>query len=205
MILVNDTSLLNSLVNKKFLETIRIKDAKIYHLSYHQNRLNSCIPNSNIFLAEIIVPPNEGLYRCRVIYDNDSYKVSYHSYSKRTIKSLKLVYDDTIVYDKKYADRRELEILMKQKGECSDILVVKNGLVTDTSIANIALKQNGQWFTPSSPLLYGTTRQRLLDKGKLKIRDIKAVDLNDYSQIALMNAMIDFDIIPNKNIREIIC
>jgi len=195
----------NSLVNKKYLETIKIKDGEIFHLSYHQKRLSTTLGKASFFLKEIITPPKEGLYRCRVVYDANAYTVEYFPYSKRSVKSLKLVYCDAIKYDKKYANRSEIDTLMEQKGECDDILIVKDGLIRDTSIANVAFKQNKQWFTPLSPLLHGTTRQRLFDTGKIKVKDIRVEDLKNFSQIALMNAMIDFDIITNENIREIIC
>ena len=54
-----------------------------------------------------------------------------------------------------------------------DILIVKNGLLTDTSIANIALYDGNDWYTPLHPLLKGTKRAELLDKGVLKEKEIK--------------------------------
>jgi 4-amino-4-deoxychorismate lyase len=193
-------------VNKRYLETIRVEDGKIRHLSYHQQRVNTTLCNEKIIsLQEILSPPQKGLYRCRVVYDAHSFAVSYHSYEKRSIKKLKLVYDDTISYDKKYEDRRSIDKLFATKGACDDILIVKNGFITDTSIANIALKQGDTWFTPISPLLQGTTRQRLLDTNQLRTRQIRPEELGEYSAVALMNAMIDFDIIAHDNIRKIIC
>ena len=78
-------------------------------------------------------------------------------------------------------------------------------LVTDTSIANIALYNDGLWFTPKKPLLEGTTRARLLNAGKIIEKDIAVEDLNNYSRVALMNAMIDFDIITKYNLKDMTC
>ena len=107
------------------------------------------------------------------------------------------MYDDTIEYAKKSTDRERIDTLFELREECDDILIVKNGHITDTSIANIALYKEGLWYTPTSPLLRGTTRQRLLESGFLHTTDIKVQDLHKYSKIALLNAMVDFDIISN--------
>jgi len=62
-------------VNKKLLETIRIEDGKIFHLQYHQLRLERSINNSTIILKDILKAPKNGIYRCRVVYDENSYEV----------------------------------------------------------------------------------------------------------------------------------
>lgn len=189
----------------QYLETIKAIDSKPLHLPYHQKRLEKTVAGSNIILKDILKPPAKGIFRCRVVYDENDYEVSYHRYQKKSIQSLKLVYNDSINYSKKYFDRSQLEKLGSKKSFCDDILIVKNGLLTDTSIANIALRYKNEWITPKRPLLEGTTRARLLENGKIFEDDIAVEDLNKFQQLALMNAMIDFDIIPNENIREIIC
>jgi 4-amino-4-deoxychorismate lyase len=146
-------------------------------------------------LQEHLSPPQNGLYRCRVVYTDETIDVSYHEYKKRDISSLKLVYDDTIEYPQKSTDRSHIDRLFAQKGNADDILIVKNSLVTDTSIANIAFYKNGVWHTPESPLLEGTTRERLLESGFLVRKDIRVEELESFTKTALLNAMIDFDII----------
>jgi len=200
-----DTSVQNFLVNSKLLETIKAKDGELFHLEYHQRRVEASLENASVSLEEILKAPRSGLYRCRVVYDLNGYEVSYHPYIKRSIKSLKLVYDDEIEYSKKYADRSSLDALYEKKLDCDDVLIVKDGLITDTTIANIAFKYNNQWITPKQPLLYGTTRARLLESKVLIEKDIRVDELSSFSEVALMNAMIDFDIIPLKNVEEIIC
>lgn len=191
--------------NIQYLETIKAVNGKLYNLEYHQKRLDETVKNTNIILKNIIIPPLSGLFRCRVIYNNNNYEVSYHTYKKKNIQTLKLVFSDAISYARKYADRKQIDALSRQKSLCDDILIVKNGLITDTSIANVAFKYKNNWVTPKKPLLYGTTRTRLLEKHKIIEADICVKDLENFTQIALMNAMVDFDIISNKNIREIIC
>ncbi|MEN4052785.1 MULTISPECIES: aminotransferase class IV family protein [Sulfurimonas] len=194
----------------EFLETIKVLDGKLCNLAYHQQRyertLRSFGIENFIQLKDILKPPHQGLYRCRVLYSTDGELTqSYHPYKKRNMKSLKLIDSDTIAYDKKYANREALERLFAKREACDDILIVQNGLVTDTTIANIACFDGDLWLTPKKPLLAGTTRQRLLESGFLKEADIPTESLNRFEKLAVMNAMIDFDIITDKKIEEIIC
>ena len=73
-----------------------------------------------------------------------------------------------------------------------DVLIVRNNLLTDTSIANVALEKEGVWYTPRTPLLKGTKRALLLEQGVLTECDIPSDEISSYSHIALFNAMIDF-------------
>ncbi|MDQ7067220.1 MAG: aminotransferase class IV family protein [Sulfurimonas sp.] len=193
-------------MNKKFLETIKIVDGVALHLEYHQERLNKALKTSNVYeLEKLLSPPSNGLYRCRIVYDLKEIEIEYLRYEKRTIATLKLIFNETLVYDKKYVNRDAINRLVEKKEKCDDILIIKNGFVTDTSIANIAFYDGKYWFTPKSALLEGTCRARLLKEGKIIATDIKVEDIKNFKKIALMNAMIDFDIIASDNIEEIIC
>jgi len=206
VILVRDILVQNFLVSKNYLETIKILDGVIYHLEYHQLRVNSALKSKTLQLSNIITKiPKEGLYRCRIVYNPQEYSVNYIPYTKRKISKLKLIYDDSVSYEKKYENRELFEKYLEEKEECDDVLIIKNGLLTDTSIANIALYDGKQWLTPKEPLLEGTCRARLLDKQKIYEADIRIEDFKQFEKIALMNAMIDFDIIATEKIEEVIC
>ncbi len=193
-------------MNESFLETIRVVDGRIYNLEYHQKRyenvMNSLGANDFKDLKEYISPPHVGTIRCRAVYDKDILHVEYYEYKKRDVSSLKLVYDDNIQYSKKSTCRDEIDVLFTCREKCDDILIVKDSYITDTSITNIALYKDGLWFTPSKPLLKGTTRQRLIDDGKIMEKMIKVDELYSYTKIALLNAMIDFDIICEDNLKD---
>jgi 4-amino-4-deoxychorismate lyase len=190
---------------KTLLETIRCEDGITYHLLYHQQRLDSTLQklgySTTYHLSELISPPDEKLYRCRFLYDDEGYKIEYRPYSKNPITSLRIVHNDTINYPFKYADRTNLNTLFEQRGECNDVLIAKNGFITDTTIANIAFLINNQWLTPETPLLEGTTRSRLLDEGKLITASITLSDALKAPRIALLNAMIGFFEMENVIIR----
>ena len=196
-------------MNETFLETIKSLDGEIFNLSYHQQRYESVLKSFNISkfksLKVYLKPPKSGLYRCRLTYDSQNVEVTYHKYKKREINSLKLVYDDKINYPKKASNRDAIDKLFQERDCCDDILIIKNNLVTDTSIANVAFYREGLWFTPSQPLLEGTTRKRLLESKIIIEKDIRVEDINKYSKIAFMNAMIDFDIITKYNLKDIVC
>ncbi|MBA1438079.1 MAG: aminotransferase class IV [Epsilonproteobacteria bacterium] len=192
-------------MSEKFLETIKIKDGSAHHLAYHQKRVDAAIGRGVLDLAAIIEPPKDQLYRCRIVYDAKDYEVQYLPYQKRQIKTLKLVFDDTLEYEKKYANREAIDHLFVQREGCDDILIVQEGYITDTSIANVAFYDGDHWLTPNKPLLRGTTRQRLLDEGKIIAKDIHYKEIKNFQKIALMNAMIDFAIIAQDNIEEVIC
>lgn len=195
-------------MNKKFFETIKIQDGEVFNLAYHQARYENTLHSFGINkihnLQTYINPPKKGLYRCRLVYSSNILSVNYYEYLKKEIKKLKLVHDDSIVYSYKKEDRVDLKRLYDQKNDCDDILIVKNGFITDTSIANIALYKEGRWFTPKSPLLKGTTRQRYIDNGILDQKDITLEELNTFEKTALLNVMIDFDII-SQNQKDIFC
>ena len=196
-------------MSKKYLETIKAIDGVIFNLSYHQQRLDSVLStlvNARVYnLSDILNPPKRGLYRCRIVYDAESIEIAYVFYSKCQVKSLKLVFSDDIAYSQKYANRDHINKLFLLKGQCDDILIVKSGLITDTSIANIAFFDGHKWLTPKRPLLKGTMREKYIQEQKIFEKDIFVEDLKNFSKVALMNAMIDFDIIAEENIEEMIC
>ncbi len=179
----------------RFLETIASIDGEILHLDYHQKRVNKTLGTSSFVLSELLNPPQDGYFRCRVVYDKNTSTTSYHPYTLKLAKSFKLVHADRLNYHLKYENRQELNQLKTQYAKYDEIIIVKNNLLTDTSIANLAFFKNGSWFTPKTPLLEGTTRARLIDEGFLHVSDIAIKDLDNFQGFALMNAMIDFEII----------
>ena len=184
-------------MSKQFLETIRCENGAAQYLTYHQLRVERSLKtlgSSRLYdLTPLITPPDNRLYRCRIIYDESALNIEYILYQKRAIQTLQAIQADHLNYRLKYADRTDLDQLFIQRDDADDILIVQNGLVTDTSIANIAFFDGERWLTPKKPLLKGTTRARLLDEKKIFEHNIKVADLDNYTAFALMNAMIGFD------------
>ncbi|MEQ9287282.1 MAG: aminotransferase class IV family protein [Cyclobacteriaceae bacterium] len=180
----------------QFIETISIADGVVQNLGYHQNRLEKTFAvffSSPPFkLAECIKDiPSKGKHKCRVVYSETEIHVDISPYPTRQISSLKLVYDNDIAYPYKYQDRSALDQLYAQRQHCDDIIIVKDGLCTDSYFANLAFFDGAQWLTPKHPLLPGTKRQKLLDHGLIKSADITIKALDSYSKVSLINAMLD--------------
>ena len=183
----------------QFIETIQINDGCICNLAYHTERFNKTRRTfwndcSEINLADFIRDyPSSGKIKCRIVYAQEVENVSFSNYSMREVNSLKLIVDDQIDYTYKSADRDHLNRLFLQKENADDILIVRKGYLTDTSIANIALFDGTKWYTPSHPLLKGTKREELINKGVVEEKEIKAKDIYEYSKICIFNSMIDFN------------
>lgn len=192
-----------------FIETIRIENGEIQNLDYHQKRLNETFiqfwpQNVPIQLKDFVKPTTEsGVFKARVIYGkNGLEEISYSRYAIRRIQSLNLVTSDSIEYSYKSTDREALNQLFEQRNACEDVLIIRKGLLTDTSIANIALFDGKDWYTPKEPLLKGTKRAQLLKAGVLIEKQLYKEDLDLFSQIRIFNAMINWGELelPVKNI-----
>ncbi|MDN5054756.1 aminotransferase class IV family protein [Aliarcobacter butzleri] len=186
----------------KYFETIKCEDFEVFNLDYHQKRVANTI-GLNINLQEYINPISEELLRCKLIYDeNGVVDVLYFPYKKREIKSFKIIFDNEIEYSKKYLNRAKLDELYEKKDDCDEVIIIKNEIVTDTTIANIAIFYENSWITSKNCLLGGTTRARLLEEKELFEKDITLDMLKNASKVALMNAMIGFDEIKDFKIKE---
>ena len=181
------------------LETIKIEEGKIDNLRYHQDRCDqsrqALFQSEDILeLSSIIVAPKVGLYRCRILYGETLHSIDYLPYIPKKIQTLRIVSSD-IEYSFKYANRDTLNALLESNKDVDEVIIEKDGYLTDTTIANIAFFDGKQWLTPEKPLLKGTMRAKLIDEGFLHTKEIKKEDISRYSQVALMNAMIGFKII----------
>lgn len=181
-----------------FIETIRIEDGKVYNLDYHIERFDRTRAafwkgSAPIDLRTLVSPQSlTGVYKCRVVYGREIEEITYVPYQMRDVSSLRLVVADTVYYTYKSTNRENLNALYAQRKMADDVLIVKDGCLTDTSIANVALYDGKMWCTPSRPLLRGTKRAELLDKKIIVEKDIPQAHLGEYSKIMLFNAMIDW-------------
>ena len=69
------------------------------------------------------------------------------------------------------------ESLLLANKDVDEVIIEKNGYLTDTTIANIAFFDGKQWFTPEKPLLKGTMRAKLIEEGFLQTKNIKSEEL----------------------------
>lgn len=178
-----------------FFETIKCEDFEVFNLSFHEKRIARTI-GLNLNLQDYIYPSSNKLLRCKLIYDESGVlSVEFFPYKKREIKTFKILDEDSISYSKKYLNRESLDKLFDKKEDADEIIIIKDNIVTDTSIANIAIFDGTNWLTSKKPLLLGTTRDRLIQEGLIIEKDIDINMLKNSKKIALMNAMIDFDVL----------
>lgn len=182
------------------LETIRISGGKAENLACHQQRMDvsykELFGRVNPFSLESICKnqpfTKNRLLKCRILYGPEYFQVEISDYQVKQLKTLKLVVAGKLDYHLKFTDRSMLNELKKKRNDCDDILIVKNGLITDTSYANIAFLRNGLWITPATPLLKGTQRQLLLDKEMISEGNIAPEDLHQFESFRIFNAMLPF-------------
>lgn len=176
----------------RYIETIKILDGIPFNLSYHQKRMKI---TSGITLPQIIIPYEfrTGLVKCRIIYGMEVIETTFFHYTLPSINSLKIVKSTDIEYSKKSEERSQINTLYNQRDDCDDILIIKNGAVTDSSFCNVIFKNKEGLFTPSSPLLSGTKREKLLDEKIITSRLITIDDIKSYDSIYLVNAMIELE------------
>ena len=188
-----------------FFETIRIFEGRMMHLVYHQARVQKTIIEN--FGTKTPVPdlaealtnrPSAGLVRAKVIYSQAIQEVYYTPYTPKVYRTFTTVSSE-VDYRYKRLDRSALE-RPKEDAQSDDIILVKDGLITDTTIANIAFYDGKRWITPKEPLLEGTTRARLIDQGVLETRELSPSDLKHFKEFAIMNAMLEFRVLKHVRI-----
>jgi 4-amino-4-deoxychorismate lyase len=183
------------------IESIRLEQGRFHRLQYHQARLDRAFNDvlkttSNINLSEYLLKnqyPKSGLFKCRVLYDTNIQSVEFIPYVAKYPTSLKVVFDNEIVYNHKYEDRSQLNALVEQRQFCDDVLIIKDGMVTDSSYSNIVFFDGYKWVTPNAPLLKGTMRQMLLDAAEIKEVPIAIQDIPAFKTFRLINALVGFD------------
>ncbi len=192
------------------IESIRLENGSFANLFYHEQRMKKSLQevcgvdedvNLEKFLSEIDAP-SQGLFKCRIVYDENSKTVEFNPYQQRPINSLKVVESERISYSHKFLDRTKIDKLFEKRDGCDDILIIKKGLVTDSSYANIVFRKGKTWYTPWSPLLPGTMRQQLIEDNKIVPEQISVEDISSFKVFRLINAMLRFesDEIPVSNI-----
>jgi 4-amino-4-deoxychorismate lyase len=183
----------------RLFETIKISNGIPENISFHNARCNKARKElfgcaDPIDLGAVIAVPEghrSGRHKCKVIYSSEIHEIIFEKYPGRSIKSLKIVSRDDIEYSHKYCDRERLNTLLLLRGHCDDILIIKNSLVTDTSISNIVFYDGVRWITPRSFLLRGTRREYLISRGMITESDIGESDIGHFEKACLINAMMD--------------
>ena len=104
----------------------------------------------------------------------------------------KPVDDRNVFLYHKTTHRKVYEDAKASRPDCSDVILWnQRGEITETSIANIALLIDGEWFTPpvGSGLLAGVMREELLAKGTVHESVLLKTDLSRAASVAIFNSV----------------
>lgn len=183
------------------LETLRIDQAGVRDLERHTRRLNQARrilfgAKNDLDLSAFVSAPrmtDNGPVKCRVICGLTVERVEYQPYRKPSIRSLRLVRADDLDYRYKYADRAALDRLRAGRGAADDILIVQSGFITDVSFANVVFFDGRRYVTPHRPLLEGTRRRELLERGAIEEDEIRVEDVERYARVFLINSLLGLE------------
>ncbi len=184
-----------------FFETLRAQGESVDHFAYHRRRMERTLrangmpePRTDWFAqlelalrAQALASPQP--LRLHVDYDGISWQIAAGPLPTTPMRTLRLVVDNSIAYPYKSTDRSCLDRLFQQREEADDVLIVKDGYITDTSRANLLLLRQGEWFTPQHSLLPGTTQERLVEELHLQFVPIAPRELDRYEQLWIINAL----------------
>ena len=192
------------------IESIRIENKKPQLLEYHNRRFNAaCKMLYNLegkfdLNHYIQLPPDISgeRYKYRILFDGKKFKTEIHPYTQKRISTLRLVRMDDIEYPFKTTNRDKLDAAFSMRGHCDDVIILKNGWITDAYFSNILLFNGRDWVTPANPLLKGTQRAFLLDKEQVVEKDVSENEIQQYTHIKLVNAMVPFDRADLINVRN---
>lgn len=184
-------------MNPVFFETIKVLDGVFFNLPLHSERMkrtvDSFYPGHVTPGIDSIPLPFEcsnGIFKCKITYTYQIEDVTYTRYTRKTIRTLGLVENTGITYQWKSYDRKGLDQILSSSG-FDEVIITRNGFVSDTSFSNVVFENRSGLFTPSSFLLNGTKRQDLLRKNVIREKDIHREDLYQYDRLFLINAMLD--------------
>lgn len=184
----------------QYIETIRVEHGELHQLRYHEARLQRTRydlwgQTEHWSIRDLIdFPLPQSRHKLRMVYSEQGIdEITCVPYSPRPVHSLLLVKADGVDYRYKSVNRSRLQEAYDRRGDCDDVLMVRGGFLTDTSIANIALSDGSSWVTPQYPLLEGTQRARLLEEGLLNVAPLRIEDLSHFRAIRLLNAMLDWE------------
>lgn len=127
--------------------------------------------------------------KCRITYARKIHKVEFIPYQRKSINSARIIKDEKVSYPLKYEDRPQLDKLYQQRNESDEIVIVKNGLVTDAYYYNLVFENGTGLYTPDQPLLAGTMRQKLLDLKVIVPIEIEIEEIYKFKKLHFINAL----------------
>ncbi len=191
-------------------ETIKIEHGRPWHLPWHLMRIRKSL--EALFGCSVpFIPPCEknnygispllikeeldmfqlpmDIHKCKLIYTLGIIDIQIVPYERKSTQTFRLIECNDVDYRFKFLDRADIEELFNKRDGADDIIIVKNGCITDTSIANLVFFDGKQYLTPDTPLLEGICRARLIYEKKIIPAPVKPDDLKNFLSFKPINAM----------------
>jgi len=181
-----------------FFETIRVQDGFIEGFGRHLSRMRqTCQHSFGVFhheniISGIAVPQKHiaGLVKLNIFYNRDSFEVRFSPYTPMPIQNIVVVEcRPDFDYSYKFTNREYLNELLSSVPGADEIIIIKNGHVTDTSKANIVFEKDHKYYTPDTCLLNGTMRQHLIRSKRIFEKAMRAEDVFSYEKMYFINAL----------------
>ena len=182
-------------------ETIKIQHHKVFLFEDHWARMKHSMKalsgraldfnlTENHILQEI---KTDGLFKCRVVYNENEYQIEIVSYEKRHIEKIVCIQDDDLSYPLKFTNKNGFIKHTSNLPATIEPIFVVDGFLTDSSYSNIALWNGREWHTPKAPLFFGVRRKALLSENRIVEKEIAYKDIHQYQKVSLINAMLDLE------------
>ncbi|GAB6045297.1 aminotransferase class IV family protein [Caminibacter profundus] len=195
----------------ELIETMLVTNGNIKNFSYHLERVKKAykyfkwkfdekewvikLTSSRFQVPGSKFQVSNDKFRLRITYSYNGIKnIEVFPIKKRSFKKFKVININYNYFIKK-KNRKFFTLHFSLFPSFDEFILIKNGLVTDTTISNLAFFDGIEWLTPKYPLLRGTKREELLNKGILKEENIHKFDLPYFKKIALINAILEFYVI----------
>lgn len=185
----------------RFFESISIINGIPQNLNYHQIRIDNTFkqfyPKLQSHHLDYLITKNVQVryphVKCKFSYNESSFQFFCLAYHVKLFKKFHLINDNQISYDFKYIDRKCFDHYLRTIPADHQILLIKNTLLTDSSLSNLAFYDGYRWLTPAQPLLKGTMRASLLADWKIHEELITSNHLHLFKKFKLINAMNPLD------------
>ncbi len=184
----------------QLLETFCLLDGELLNLPYHSARVGRSLgreypitPFTDVVSREVSrLGATKGKWRASITYTWQGIEsIKLMPYRLPQITSFRLIDIEDNFYSKKWADRSRLDEYKNLLPQGVEPIFVLKGQITDTSFTNILVERDGKLYTPSTPLLLGTKRDKLLSDGTIHSIPLSSAELHTYERIHLINAMLD--------------
>ena len=194
-------------------ETIRVEDGKVFALHRHHCRVQENADRLGVVIpkeAEVAQASYQEiskfsfrLGRLRWHFDlAGDFTLSYAEFEDPLLPARLTIHDersDDYTVRKKQYPYRNLDWIAKAKADGFDdaIILTKDGQISETTVATLLLKINGEWVTPplSSGILNGVVRALVLEAGLAKVRRVEEAELEKIDSALLLTSLRNSQIV----------